>query len=191
MKVGDVVDDFEAVDQHGTQRHLSELLSSGPLVLYFYPKAFTPGCTRESCHFRDMAAELAAAGGHAVGISADQVDRQAEFDAKHSLGFPLLSDPDRRLARMFGVKRPGPLFNKRATFVIDTDRRVLAAIRSEMNMNLHADQAIAVLSERAAAQPQADLAGEPIRRMPAADDPAIADAAAAAIVIEQSNSSAG
>jgi peroxiredoxin Q/BCP len=185
MKVGDIVDDFEAVDQHGTQRRLSELLGSGPLVLYFYPKAFTPGCTRESCHFRDMAAELAAAGGHAVGISADAVDRQAAFDGKYSLGFPLLSDPDRRLARMFGVKRPGPLFNKRATFVIDSDRRVLAAIQSELNMNLHADQAISVLRERAAAQSQADLSGEPQRRMPAADAPSLSDAAAA-FVTDQS-----
>ncbi len=166
MKVGDVVDDFEAPDQQGRQRRLSELLAEGPLVLYFYPKAFTPGCTRESCHFRDMAAELRAAGGHAVGISADAVERQAEFDARHSLGFPLLSDPDRRLARMFGVKRPGPLFNKRATFVIDTDRRVLATISSEMNMNVHADQAIAALRERAERQPAVELAGEARRSEP-------------------------
>jgi thioredoxin-dependent peroxiredoxin len=186
MKVGDVVDDFEAIDQHGARRRLSELLAGGPLVLYFYPKAFTPGCTRESCHFRDMGAELAAAGGHAVGVSADAVEKQAAFDTKYELGFPLLSDSDRRLARLFGVKRPGPLFNKRATFVIDTDRRVLAAIQSEMNMNLHADQAIAVLRERAAAQPQADLAGEPQRRVPAAGGPAESEVAAAATVVEQS-----
>jgi len=160
MKVGDVVDDFEAVDQHGERRRLSGLLAEGALVLYFYPRAFTPGCTREACHFRDVAAELSEAGGHAVGISADAVDRQAAFDSKYGLGFPLLSDPDRRLARLFGVKRPGPIFNKRATFVIDTDRRVLAAIQSEFDMNVHADKAIAVLRERAAAQPAADLAGE-------------------------------
>jgi peroxiredoxin Q/BCP len=164
MKVGDVVDDFVATDQHGQTRRLSELLAQGPLVLYFYPKAFTPGCTRESCHFRDMGAELRAVGGHAVGISADAVDRQAEFDSRYSLGFPLLSDPDRRLARAFGVKRPGPLFNKRATFVIDTDRRVLATIGSEMNMNVHADRAIGVLRERAARQPGAELTGEAQRR---------------------------
>jgi thioredoxin-dependent peroxiredoxin len=188
MKVGDVVDDFEAIDQHGATRRLSELLAGGPLVLYFYPKAFTPGCTKESCHFRDMGAELAAAGGHAVGISADGVEKQAAFDSKYSLGFPLLSDSDRRLARLFGVKRPGPLFNKRATFVIDTDRRILAAIQSEMNMNLHADQAIAVLRERAAAQPHADLSGEPLRRTAATGAEAESDVAAAAVV-EQSNQS--
>lgn len=158
MKVGDVVPEFQAVDQHGATRALTELLSQGPLVLYFYPKAFTPGCTRESCHFRDVAAELRDAGGHAVGISADAVDRQAAFDSRHSLGFPLLSDTDRRIARIFGVKRPGPLLNKRATFVIDTDRRVLAAISSELNMNVHADKAVAAL--RAREEAAVDLLGE-------------------------------
>ena len=169
MKVGDLVDDFEATDQHGTPRRLGELLSEGPLVLYFYPKAFTPGCTREACHFRDVAAELREAGGHAVGISADGVDRQAAFDSKHGLGFPLLSDPDRHIARIFGVKRPGPLFNKRATFVIDTDRRVLAAISSELNMNVHADRAIAALRQRPSA-PTTELAGEAQRWAPAQTD---------------------
>ena len=160
MKIGDVVEDFEATDQHGAPRRLSELLNEGPLVLYFYPKAFTPGCTKESCHFRDVNAELRAAGGHAVGISADSVSRQAEFDTRYGLGFPLLSDPDRKLARIFGVKRPGPLFNKRATFVIDTDRRVIAAISSELNMDTHADQAIAALRRRAA---EVELRGAPQR----------------------------
>jgi peroxiredoxin Q/BCP len=158
MKLGQIVDDFEAPDQHGATRRLSELLGEGPVVLYFYPKAFTPGCTREACHFRDVNAELRAAGGHAVGVSADPVERQAAFDEKHALGFPLLSDPDRRLARMFGVKRPGPIFNKRATFVIDTDRRVLAVISSELNMNVHADRAIEALRARGA---ERELSGTP------------------------------
>jgi peroxiredoxin Q/BCP len=171
MKVGDLVEDFQAVDQHGATRRLSELLAGGPLVLYFYPKAFTAGCTRESCHFRDVAAELRAAGGHAVGISADAVQRQAEFDERHGLGFPLLSDPDRRIARIFGVKRPGPLFNRRVTFVIDTDRRVLATIASEVNMNAHADRAIAVLNARAVAAGERSLVGEVQRSEPVAAPP--------------------
>lgn len=86
-----------------------------------------------------------------MGISADQVDRQNEFAVENRLGFPLLSDPDRVVARQFGVKRPGPLPTKRATFVIDTDRRVLAVITSETNMNTHADEALDVLRKRKAA----------------------------------------
>lgn len=83
-----------------------------------------------------------------MGISADPVDRQKEFDDKNSLGFPLLSDPDREVAKAFGVKRMGPLPSKRATFVIDEDRRLLRAIRSETNMLTHADEALDVLRGR-------------------------------------------
>ncbi|MFT5201010.1 MAG: peroxiredoxin Q/BCP [Candidatus Aldehydirespiratoraceae bacterium] len=80
-----------------------------------------------------------------MGISADPVDRQKEFDDKNTLGFPLLSDPDREVSKAFGVKRMGPLPSKRATFVIGTDRRLLKSIRSETNMLQHADEALEVL----------------------------------------------
>ncbi len=80
-----------------------------------------------------------------MGISADPVDRQKEFDDKNALGFPLLSDPDRDVAKMFGVKRMGPLPTKRATFVIDRDRRLVRSIRSETNMLTHADDALEAL----------------------------------------------
>lgn len=145
MDTGQIVDDFTAPDQQGTPQRLSELLEEGPVVLFFYPKAMTSGCTAESCHFRDLGAEFAELGARRVGISADSPDRQARFDAKNSLGYPLLSDPDRTIAKQFGVKRPGPLFNKRATFVIDTDRTLLAEIASELRMELHADEALEVL----------------------------------------------
>ncbi len=145
IQTGETVPDFTLPDQSGTPTSLESLLASGPVVLFFYPKAMTTGCTKESCHFRDLAAEFAELGAQRVGISADRVDKQAAFDAKHSLGYPLLSDPDRAVARIFGVKRPGPIMNKRATFVIGTDRRVLAAISSETNMDVHADQALDAL----------------------------------------------
>jgi peroxiredoxin Q/BCP len=80
-----------------------------------------------------------------VGISVDQFDRQREFDEQNGLGFPLLSDPGRTVAAQFGVTRMARLPNKRATFVIDTDRTILAVIKSETNMHSHADQALAVL----------------------------------------------
>lgn len=80
-----------------------------------------------------------------MGISADPVDRQKAFDQKNDLGFPLLSDASREVAKLFGVKRFGPLPSKRASFVIGTDRRVLGVIRSELDMDGHADQALAIL----------------------------------------------
>lgn len=145
LTAGDAAPDFTLPDQDGTDRTLSRLLADGPVVLFFYPKAMTPGCTRESCHFRDLAAEFAGLGAQRIGISADPVDRQATFDAAHNLGFPLLSDASKSVAADFGVKRPLLPFNRRSTFVIGTDRRILAVISSETNMDRHADEALAVL----------------------------------------------
>ncbi len=114
----------------------------------------TPGCTAESCHFRDLGAEFDAAGARRIGISADSVDRQQRFTERHGFDFPLLSDADRSVAHRYGVKRPGPLFNRRATFVIGGDGRLLAEISSELDMQKHADEALAVLRDRAAAGDQ-------------------------------------
>ena len=140
--------DFELAADDGRKVKLSDELAKGPVVLFFYPKAMTSGCTKESCHFHDLASEFAAAGAQRIGISADSVEKQKKFSDKHSFDFTLLSDPDRTIAREFGVKRAGPLFNKRVTFVIDTDRRVIGVIRSETNMDTHADQALATLATR-------------------------------------------
>src|SRR5437879_12300801 len=118
MQRGDIAPDFELSDQSGAPARLSTLLTAGPVVLYFYPKAMTPGCTAESCHFRDMASEFAAAGASRVGISADRVDRQATFADRHGLDFPLLSDPDRAVARAYAVQRPRPLFRQPTTLAV-------------------------------------------------------------------------
>ena len=83
-----------------------------------------------------------------MGISADPADRQKKFDEKNGLGFPLLSDPEREIAKLFGVRRFGPLPSKRSTFVIDSDRRLLRVISSETNMQAHADQALKALRAR-------------------------------------------
>lgn len=152
MQAGDQVPDFELPDQTGTPRTLSELLAGGPVVLFFYPAAMTTGCTKESCHFRDLKAEFEALGAQRVGISADTVDKQAQFADTHAFDYPLLSDVGRSVAEIFGVKRRiGILKVKRSTFVIDTDRTLLAAIHSEVNMNTHADKALQVLRDRPAA----------------------------------------
>jgi peroxiredoxin Q/BCP len=149
VRTGDTAPDFELPDETGTDRRLSELLAGGPVVLFFYPAAMTPGCTKESCHFRDLAGEFEELGAQRVGISADPVEKQQEFAARHSLGYPLLSDPDRTVASAFGVKRSLPLVpNRRATFVIDSDRTVLEVVRSELNMDAHADKALAALRTR-------------------------------------------
>lgn len=151
MKAGDPAPDFELPDETGTTRSLKELLSSGPVVLYFYPAAMTPGCTAESCHFRDLAKEFAEVGAQRVGISPDPVAKQQQFSEKHAFDFPLLSDPDGTVARQFGVRRSfGPLVTKRQTFVIATDGTIIDVIKSELRMSVHADKALDVLRARKA-----------------------------------------
>ena len=147
MKQGDLAPDFELPDQSGTKLKLSQLLERGPVVLFFYPAAMTYGCTKESCHFRDLAGDFAAVGAQPIGISRDDVDKQKKFDDKHSLGFPLLSDTERTVAEQFGVRRNGLTPVQRATFVIDTDRTIKAVITSEIRMNTHADQALDVVKQ--------------------------------------------
>jgi thioredoxin-dependent peroxiredoxin len=149
MERGDRAPDFELPDETGTPRSLGQLIAAGPIVLYFYPAAMTPGCTAESCHFRDLATEFARLGASRVGISADDVDRQRQFSDKYSFGFPLLSDPDGTVARAYGVHRNlGFMPTKRVTFVIDTDTTILDIIKSEVRFSKHADQALATLSAR-------------------------------------------
>jgi len=151
METGDKAPDFELTDDTGATRTLSEFLATGPVVLYFYPMALTPGCTAESCHFRDLASEFSAVGAQRVGISADKVDKQKRFSEKHGFDFPLLSDPDKSVAKAYGVRRgPGPIPNKRTTFVIGGDGLIKTVIRSETNMTAHADKALEALRAVAA-----------------------------------------
>lgn len=149
MNTGDIVEDFELPTQDGSPWRLSTALQNGPVVLFFYPAAMTKGCTVESCHFRDLAAEFAALGAQRVGISIDKVEKQKQFSDKHGFDYPLLSDPDQKVASIFAVARNiSFLPTKRVTFVIDTDRRILARISSEIRMNAHADQALEILRQR-------------------------------------------
>ncbi len=151
IKQGDQVAEFELPDQTGTVRSLTSLLADGPIALFFYPAAMTPGCTKEACHFRDLASEFASVGANRVGISTDAVDKQAKFANQQNFDYPLLSDSDGSVATQFGVKRGllGKLMPvKRTTFVIDTDRTVLDVIASELSMDTHADKALEVLRAR-------------------------------------------
>ncbi|MGZ0202082.1 peroxiredoxin [Streptomyces sp. RM1] len=146
IEVGDRVEDFALPDETGTVRRLADLLADGPVVLFFYPAALTPGCTAEACHFRDLAAEFAALGAKPVGVSGDEVGKQREFAARHTLGMPLLSDTDGAVRERFGVRRGFTLApTKRVTFVIAPDRTVVEIVRSELRMNTHADKALAAL----------------------------------------------
>jgi peroxiredoxin Q/BCP len=149
MKTGETAPEFELPDEHGDTRKLAEFLARGPVVLFFYPAAMTSGCTAESCHFRDLAANFAEVGAQRVGISPDPVDKQREFATVNDFDYPLLSDSAGTVARQFGVRRRfGPLKTRRTTFVIDTDRTVVQVVSSELKMAAHADEALATLRAR-------------------------------------------
>jgi len=149
MNPGDLAPDFSLTDQSGQTLRLSELVSNGPVVLFFYPVALSTGCTKETCHFRDLYSEFKKIGAQPIGISMDEVTKQAEFAAVNNLDYPLLSDTDGSVATAYGVKRAfDVLKTRRSTFVIGRDQRAIKVIKSEINMNKHADEALAALSQQ-------------------------------------------
>lgn len=149
MQLGSLIEDFELCDQFGQPRRLSEFLVKGPVVLFFYPAAMTRGCTAESCHFRDLGAAFTDVGAQRLGISRDDVEKQHKFSEKYHFDFPLLSDPDGKVAGIFEVKRKFAVTGvKRHTFVIGQDARLLKEIASEFSMSAHADRALGFLAAR-------------------------------------------
>ena len=146
MQTGDLAPDFTLKDQDGNARTLSTMLLDGPVVLFFYPVAMSRGCTKESCHFRDLAAEFAALGAQRIGISMDDVATQAKFTTKNALDYPLLADVNGDVATLYGVRRSFDLMKvKRATFVIGQDQRIAEIVTSELSMNTHADKSLDAL----------------------------------------------
>jgi peroxiredoxin Q/BCP len=136
--------DFELESDSGETVRLSELRGK-PVVLYFYPKDDTPGCTRQACGIRDAWGEFQRAGAEVLGISADSQASHERFKSKYELPFTLLADPDRTLAEPYGVGREGKPSYERSTFVIDSDGNV-AKIMRRVNPDNHADEVLAVLA---------------------------------------------
>ena len=148
LKAGDTAPDICAPLSDGTTFRLRDWLPRAPLVLYFYPKDFTPGCTKEACSLRDEFSALRGLNATVVGISYDSVASHKKFIAKHHLPFPLVSDPDHAAAKAFGVA--GWLFADRATFIVGRDGRILWADPS-VNPSTHARELRAALAKLAPA----------------------------------------
>jgi peroxiredoxin Q/BCP len=146
---GDKAPNFTLPDQGGNKVRLSGLRGQN-VVLYFYPKAETPGCTTQACGVRDRAADYAAAGAVVLGVSRDPVERIARFDDKHSLGFPLLSDADHAVAEAYGVWVEKSMYGRkfmgmqRATFVIDPKGKV-THVFPKVSPKTHDDVVLAAL----------------------------------------------
>mgnify|MGYP005869223487 FL=1 len=131
MKLNDTLKPFTATDQNGDVFDVSKHLGKKPLVIYFYPKNFTPGCTTEACSFRDNYQDFQDLGAEVIGISGDSESSHKRFAKKHNLPFTLLSDKDGKLRKQFGVKKnllgllPG-----RETFIFDVDAKLILKFNS-------------------------------------------------------------
>jgi peroxiredoxin Q/BCP len=139
LKAGDNAPKFELKNDHGNMTSLDDLLSNGPLILYFYPADFTPGCTREACSIRDIHSDIQSVGLQVVGISPQDADSHTRFRDTHNLPFELLCDPDKAVARAYDVDGPFGVGVRRATFLIDEDGTIRDAVLADVKIGKHAD----------------------------------------------------
>lgn len=149
IAVGQKAPDFTTVDAEGRKVKLSDF-KGHPVVLYFYPKDMTPGCTAEACGFRDASQEFERLNAVVLGISPDSPSSHQKFIAKYQLPFPLLSDPDHTIAEKYGVWQEKTLYGKttkgivRTTFIIDSTGKV-RKVFPKVKVQGHAEEVIAAL----------------------------------------------
>ncbi|HUI31046.1 MAG TPA: peroxiredoxin [Candidatus Acidoferrales bacterium] len=130
LKIGDKAPDFELPSTGGKLFRLGNSLSANKLVLYFYPKDFTMGCTREACGFRDEFSELANSGMNVIGVSTDSIESHEKFKREHKLPFNLLSDINGEVARLYGVYNSLFKIANRVTFIIGSDGKIASITKN-------------------------------------------------------------
>ncbi len=145
VSVGEAAPDFTLIDQGGRSVNLRELLRERCVVLYFYPKDDTPGCTVEACSFRDQYEVLRDAGAEVVGVSSDDQRAHEAFVAKYNLPFVLLSDPGGGVRAAYGVKRTFGIIDGRVTFVIDRAGVVRHVFSSQVRPKKHVEEALKIV----------------------------------------------
>ncbi|MEY4508790.1 MAG: hypothetical protein RLZZ450_912 [Pseudomonadota bacterium] len=145
LSVGTKAPDFTLNDQHGKPVSLADFRGKKSVVVYFYPKDDTPGCTAEACSFRDQFTEFSDAGAEVIGISSDSEASHKKFAEKHRLPFTLLSDRGGQVRAAFGVPATFGLLPGRVTFVIDKEGVVRHAFNSQINATKHVQESLTVL----------------------------------------------
>ncbi len=131
--------EFVLQDDQGRETALSALLQNGPVILYFYPADFTPGCTKEACAIRDIHDDLLAVGLQVIGISPQDAASHARFREHHNLPFTLLSDPEKVAIKLYDVDGPFGVGVRRATFLIGQDRQIHAALMADVRIERHTE----------------------------------------------------
>ncbi|WP_435016158.1 peroxiredoxin [Tundrisphaera sp. TA3] len=144
-RVGDLAPDFSLHDADGKPVSLADYRDRSNVVLFFYPKDDTPGCTAEACTFRDQYEAFRDAGAEVIGISADTVGSHRGFADRHRLPFPILSDPGGEVRARYGVPKTLGLIPGRMTFVIDRSGRVRHSFSSQFRPAKHVAEAMAIL----------------------------------------------
>jgi thioredoxin-dependent peroxiredoxin len=145
VKVGSVAPDFTLPSQAGEMVSLKDFSGRKPVVLFFYPKDDSPGCTKEVCAFRDNFEEFSKLDVQVIGISSDSVESHRRFAAKHDLSFPLLSDEGGNIRRLYGVPKTFGLFPGRVTYVIDKEGVMRHVFSSQLSVQRHVQEALAAL----------------------------------------------
>ena len=137
LRTGAEAPDFTLPDAARRDTALSSLLQAGALVLYFYPADFTPGCTKEACSIRDLHDAIVSSGLRVVGISPQDVDSHVRFAKQHRLPFSLLSDPDKRVIRLYDADGPFGIGVRRVTYLIDPGGRIIDAVQADFRIGRH------------------------------------------------------
>ena len=150
LRAGERAAEFTLPDDTGTDRSLTELLTTGAIILYFLPSNFIPGCAREACAFRDLHLEIQKAGLRVVGISPRKPASNARFREKYRLPHALLSDEHKTVIKMYGLNGPLGIGVRRATYLIDGSRRVRDAVLADFLIGRHAAFARKAILLRAA-----------------------------------------
>lgn len=147
IRVGDKAPDFELMSASGQNVSLKEYIGTKNIVLYFYPKDGTPGCTKEACTFRDSYEVFKEMGAEVIGVSSDSREEHEEFVKKHNLPFILLSDENKKVRKLFGVPSTFGLLTGRVTFIIDKEGIVQHIFSSQFQPAKHVDEAIKTLKK--------------------------------------------
>lgn len=143
LKEQDQAPDFASVTDTGEKFSLSQLIGKSNIVLYFYPKDFTAGCTKEACTFRDNWDKVIAKGATIIGISSDSQETHARFKKEHDLPFTLVSDEDHAIRKSYGID--GRFIPPRTTFVIDKRGKIRDIFNSQINITKHVEEALSAL----------------------------------------------